>query len=282
MHDIRGSIAVITGAGSGIGRALAQELVSRGASLALADINSTGLDETRKLLGTAACKTYVVDVSDPADVEGFAQQVTRDFGRASLLLNNAGVALRGTFAEVSLADMEWLLGINFWGVVYGCKFFLPLLQREAEAHIVNISSAFGLMGIPGQAAYCSSKFAVRGFTEVLRHELSATNIKVTCVHPGAIRTPIAVNARAGAGAQPIGAEIVKMFEELAQTTPETAAGAIVKGILKNQPRVLIGPDASQIDILQRLMPVRGPTLVVSRLQKQALSMNVPNAAAVTH
>src|SRR5258708_586635 len=175
MRDLRGAVAVITGAGSGIGRGLAMELAAAGAQLAL---------------GSAKANTYVVDVSSASVVQDFANQVRRDFGRASLLINNAGVALYGTFAEVSLADMEWLFNINYWGVVYGCKFFMPLLEQEADAHIVNISSVFGLIGPPGQAAYSSSKFAVRGFSEVLRMELAATNIHVTCVHPDRVKTTI--------------------------------------------------------------------------------------------
>src|SRR5262249_46205028 len=165
--------------------------------VALADVNATGLEETRKLLGAASARTYTVDVADRASVARFAEDVRRDFGRASLLVNNAGVALYGTFAEISLADMDWLMRINLWGVVHGCKFFLPLLEREADARIVNISSVFGLFGPPGQSAYCSSKFAVRGFSECLREELRATSVKVTCVHPAGIATSIAENARAG-------------------------------------------------------------------------------------
>jgi NAD(P)-dependent dehydrogenase (short-subunit alcohol dehydrogenase family) len=186
MRTIKNTVAVVTGAGSGIGRALAQSLAAQGARLALADVNSKGLEETRKLLGSAEAKTYSVDVSKASAVEAFARDVERDFGGAALLVNNAGVALQGTFMEISLDDMEWLMGINFWGVVYGCRFFLPLLQKAPEAHLVNISSVFGMIGPPGQAAYCSAKFAVRGFTEVLRQELRLTNVKVTCVHPGGI------------------------------------------------------------------------------------------------
>ncbi|HLY92692.1 MAG TPA: SDR family NAD(P)-dependent oxidoreductase, partial [Candidatus Angelobacter sp.] len=150
MQKISGSVAVLTGAASGIGRALAQDLAARGAQLALADLNPAGLEETRKLVGSAVARTYVVDVSQAASVENFAGHVQRDFGRASLLINNAGVALMGRFDEVSLDDMEWLVRINFWGVVYGCRFFLPLLEREPDAHIVNLSSVFGLIGPPGQ------------------------------------------------------------------------------------------------------------------------------------
>src|SRR5689334_14999747 len=180
MREIHGAVAVVTGAASGIGRALAVDLARRGAQLALVDVNAAGLEETRALLGNAVARTYIVDVSKAAAVEALANDVQRDFGRASLLVNNAGVALMGTLAELSLDDFAWLIGINFWGVVYGCKFFLPLLAREPDAHIVNVSSIFGLIGPPGQTAYSSSKFAVRGFSESLREELRETTaIKVT-------------------------------------------------------------------------------------------------------
>ncbi|HEU4415373.1 MAG TPA: SDR family NAD(P)-dependent oxidoreductase [Candidatus Angelobacter sp.] len=271
MREIRGSVAVVTGAGSGIGRALAQDLARHGAQLALADVNSAGLEETRRLLPDAAVRTYSVDVANAAAVEAFARKVEQDFGRASLLVNNAGVALMGTFAEVSLADMEWLMGINFWGVVHGCKFFVPLLQREPDAHIVNISSVFGLIAPPGQTAYASSKFAVRGFSEALREELRATGkIKVTSVHPAGIATPIADNARAGAGSQAeMRAEARKQFKKVALITPEEAARVIMKGILGNKNRVLIGSDAYRIDRIARLFPSRAGAMFADWLAKRA-------------
>ena len=177
MKQLRGAVAVVTGAGSGIGRALAEELASAGAQLALADLNAAALEETLAMLGSTSARLYQVDVADPSAVNQFALQVQKDFGRASLLINNAGVALYGTFAEVSLDDMQWLFRINFWGVVHGCKSFLPLLQQEPDAHVVNLSSVYGLFGPPGQSAYASSKFAVRGFTEVLRQ---VTNMYPIC------------------------------------------------------------------------------------------------------
>jgi NAD(P)-dependent dehydrogenase (short-subunit alcohol dehydrogenase family) len=270
MREIRGAVAVVTGAGSGIGRALAVELASAGAQLAIADVNRGGLDETSKMLGSATVKTYVLDVSDAAAVEAFAGQVNKDFGRVSLIVNNAGVALHGTFAEVSLADMEWLIKINFWGVVYGCRFFMPLLEKEPEAHIVNVSSVFGLVGPPGQTAYAASKFAVRGFTESLRSELRGTRIHVTCVHPGGIRTAIAENARVGAAASAKEAALTKeRFKKVTPTTPATAAQTIVKGILRNNPRVLIGTDARQIDLMARLAPKSASSRLASLFEKTA-------------
>lgn len=268
MREIRGAVAVITGAGSGIGRALAVQLAALGAELALADVNAAGLEKTRQLTGAAKAKTYAVDVSKAAAVEDFAGRVQKDFGRASLLVNNAGVALHGTFAEISLEEMEWLIGINFWGVVYGCKFFLPLLQREPDAHLVNISSVFGLFGPPGQTAYCSSKYAVRGFSESLREELRETSVKVTCVHPAGIATRIAEDARAGAATR--GEDRTQALARAAQLLripPEEAARVIIQGILQGKSRVLIGKDAYRIDFLQRLFPSRASAMLSKWAQR---------------
>jgi NAD(P)-dependent dehydrogenase (short-subunit alcohol dehydrogenase family) len=208
-------------------------------------------------------------MSPIAAVQNLARAVEKDFGRVSLLVNNAGVALFGTFAELSLEEMEWLIGINFWGVVYGCKFFLPLLERESDAHIVNVSSVFGLIGPPGQSAYCSSKFAVRGFSECLREELRATPVKVTCVHPAGIATRIAETARVGAATRAEEhAQILERASQVLTIPPEEAARVIVRGILADKKRVLIGKDAYRIDILQRLMPARANAMLSSWLQKR--------------
>jgi NAD(P)-dependent dehydrogenase (short-subunit alcohol dehydrogenase family) len=270
MRELNGAVAVITGAASGIGRALAVDLAKRGAQLALADVNPAGLKETRALLGGATARTYTVDVSKAPEVEDFANRVQQDFGRASLLMNNAGVALMGTFNEVSLEDMEWLIAINFWGVVYGCKFFLPMLQREPDAHIVNVSSIFGLIGPPGQTAYAASKFAVRGFSESLREELRAgSSIKVTSVHPAGIATPIAHTARAGRGTTAAACrEAEEYFKKVAVIAPEVASHVIIKGILGNKNRVLIGADAYRIDRMQRLFPVRASAMFADWLAKR--------------
>ena len=270
MNQFPGAVAVVTGAGSGIGRALAQELAAAGAQLALADINGGGLEQTLALLGSARARAYQADVGNASAVDEFAAKVREDFNRASLLINNAGVALYGTFSEVSLADMEWLFGINFWGVVHGCKSFLPLLQQEPDAHIVNLSSVYGLFGPPGQAAYASSKFAVRGFTEVLRQELKSTNIKVSCVHPAGIQTAIADNARLGQKTNPQEAAILReRFKKLAPTSPTQAARTILKGILRNRPRLLIGADAYRIDVMQRIAPSRGVDALISIMETRA-------------
>ncbi|HWZ43286.1 MAG TPA: SDR family NAD(P)-dependent oxidoreductase [Candidatus Saccharimonadales bacterium] len=275
MKNLSGAVAVITGAGSGIGRALALELAGHGAQLALADKNQAGVEETRALVvksnSQTTVKTYLLDVGDAAAVEGFAGSVQKDFGRASLLINNAGVALFGTFAEVSLADMEWLMRINFWGVIYGSKLFMPMLEREPEAHIVNISSAFGLIAPAGQTAYGSSKFAVRGFSQALRLELKAagSRVQVTCVHPGGIKTNVAASARDGAGTNPAANAAAKaLFSQIAATSPEQAAKVIVKGVLADKGRVLIGADAYQMDMLQRLFPYRCGDMIAKTFESR--------------
>ncbi len=269
MSQIRGVVAVITGAGSGIGRALARQMAAQGAKLALADVNTATLEETRSLLGAATARTYTVDVSNAANMQDFAQCVEQDFGGASLLLNNAGVALFGTFAELSLAEFDWLFRINFWGVVHGCKFFLPMLLRQPEARIVNVSSVFGLFGPPGQSAYAASKFAVRGFTDSLREELRGTSVKLTCVHPAGVATNIAQNARAGVAARAQDQEAAKKsYARALRIPPEMAAGAIVEGIMADKDRVLIGRDAYRIDFFARLMPSRASAILTSWIQKR--------------
>jgi NAD(P)-dependent dehydrogenase (short-subunit alcohol dehydrogenase family) len=279
MNKLEGAVVVVTGAGSGIGRALAQELALHSTQLALADVNSAGLEQTRQLLGSAPARTYVTDVSEASEVENFVRQVEKDFGRVSLLINNAGVALYGTFKELTITEFDWLFRINFWGVVHGCKFFLPLLEREPEAHIVNISSVFGLIAPAGQTAYSASKFAVRGFTQALRQELIDTNITVTCVHPGGIRTNIAENARAGVATRPEDqAEARERFNKVVRTSPEKAARVIVNGIMRNQARVLIGADAYQIDLIQRLMPVRSGSWLAGMIERRTPKLVTSKAA----
>jgi len=250
-------VAVVTGAGSGIGRALAQQLAKAGSALALADINEAGLAETVASFSSKSSQvtTHILDVSDEAAVQAFADDVNQRHGRVTLLINNAGVALYGTFQEISLSDFRWLMGINFWGTVYGVNCFLPILKQQPRAHIVNLSSVYGMIGPVGQAAYCSSKFAVRGFTECLRHELEGTSVGVSCVHPGGIRTPIARHAKLGANTpQSQKEENVALFERVAATSPEAAAARILEGVERREPRILIGKDARQIDIVQRLRP----------------------------
>jgi NAD(P)-dependent dehydrogenase (short-subunit alcohol dehydrogenase family) len=254
---LQGGVAVVTGAGSGIGRALAQQLSAAGSALAIADIDEKGLAATAASLPSkkVALSTHVLDVSDEAAVKGFAVDVAARHGRVTLLINNAGVALHGTFEEISLDDLRWLMGINFWGVVYGVTYFLPILRKQPRAQIVNLSSVFGIIGPPGQSAYSASKFAVRGFTEVVRHELEGTSVSVSCVHPGGIHTPIAKRARLGAHAPESKRQAaVDYFEKVTPTSPEAAAARILKGVEKREPRILVGRDARQIDIVQRLRP----------------------------
>jgi NAD(P)-dependent dehydrogenase (short-subunit alcohol dehydrogenase family) len=257
MSFLSDGIAVVTGAGSGIGRALAQQLAEAGSALALADVDEAGLLQTAESLlrKGAPVTTHVLDVADEAGVRSFAEDVSKRHGRVTLLINNAGVAMEGTFEQISLDDFRWLMNINFWGTVYGVKYFMTMLKQEKRAHIVNLSSVFGLIAPPGQPAYSASKFAVRGFTECLRHELEGTPVHVACVHPGGIRTAIARRARIGAGVTRTGRdEDVARFERLFRTSAEDAAARILRGVERNEPRILIGTEAYQIDILQRLRP----------------------------
>ena len=257
MSFLSGGVAVVTGAGSGIGRALAQQLAKAGSALALADMDEAGLNETAQSVGGqhGLVTTKVLDVADESGVSTFAEEVARRHGRVTVLINNAGVALHGKFEEISLDDFRWLMNINFWGTVYGVKYFLPMLKQEQRSHIVNLSSVFGIIAPPGQPAYSASKFAVRGLTECLRHELAGTSVRVSCVHPGGIRTSIARRARIGANAAGTWREEnIAQFERLARTSPELAAGRILRGVERSEPRILVGTDAYQIDILQRLRP----------------------------
>jgi NAD(P)-dependent dehydrogenase (short-subunit alcohol dehydrogenase family) len=270
MKDFQNKVAVITGAGSGIGRALARDLAAAGARLALSDVNQVGLQETADSLGLGSDRliTEAFDVADRDAFYAFAERVTGHFGAAHLVFNNAGVALGATVEEMSYEDFEWLMGINFWGVVHGTKAFLPHLKAAGEGHIVNVSSVFGLIGVPTQSAYNASKFAVRGFTEALRQELEMEGGRVSCtsVHPGGIKTNIARNARMGAGVEKITGDVDKArrdFEKMFRTTPEEASQTILKGVKGNKRRVLIGSDARAIDSMQRLMPTAYQRIMVA-------------------
>jgi short-subunit dehydrogenase len=195
----------------------------------------------------------VLDIADPAAIAALPAAI----GGAAILINNAGVALAGTFEQASLEDFEWLMNINFWGAVRLTRAFLPLLRAQPAGQIVLLSSVFGLIGPPGQTAYAASKFALRGFGESLRHELEATNIGVTIIHPGGIATNIARSSRIGQGVDPIEArDGIAQFQTMLKTKPEAAAARIIAGLEKREKRILIGADATQIDIIQRLLPVR--------------------------
>ncbi len=258
MSLSKNSVAVITGAASGIGRALAVRFAEeKVAGIAICDVNEQGLDETFEMvekLGAAVSK-HIVDTSKLEQIERLKTEILEKHGRATHLINNAGVGLMGTFEQISLEDFEWLMSINFWGVVYGCKVFLPVLKQQESAHIVNISSVFGLVAPPEQTAYCASKFAVRGFTESLRHELEETNVRVSCVHPGGIKTNIARNSRIGEKTpEDYKEQGVKFFDKVALTSPEQAAETILSGIKSENPRILIGKDAHAINYVSRLFP----------------------------
>jgi len=255
---IKGGVAVITGAASGIGAALAANLARRGMDLALADRNADGLAATAVLARAAGVKVseHLLDVTDVAALEALPEAVLAAHGKVTVLVNNAGVALIGDFDQVSLTDFAWLMDINFWAPVRLTKAFMYALRQENAAHIVNISSVFGIIAPPGQAAYCAAKFAIRGFSESLRHELAATNISLTVVHPGGIRTAIADSARLSQGIDPAEARAATAeFNKFLKTSPEDAAEAIAQAILARKPRLLIGRDARFIDIIQRIFPV---------------------------
>jgi butyryl-CoA dehydrogenase len=275
MQSFNDKVAAITGAGSGIGRALAEGLSRAGAELALSDVNPKTLDETAELvrkLGTRVTTT-VLDVSKRDAVYAWADKVVKDHGRANLVFNNAGVAVGSTIEGVSYEDFEWIMGINFWGVVYGTKAFLPHLRASGEGHIVNISSVFGIIAVPGNGTYNASKFAVRGFTEALRQELDLTGgaVSCTCVHPGGIKTNIARDSRVSDSMKGVLVKDVeegrKNFEKMFRTTPEQAASVILGAVKKNRRRVLIGSDARAIDVMARLLPTAYQRLTVSQVRR---------------
>ena len=269
------SVAVITGAASGIGRALAVKLAEEKiAGIVISDVNEAGLAETGEMVAALGVpvSTHVIDVSKLVEVQRLADETIAKHGRVTHLVNNAGVGVIGTFDQLSIEDFEWLMAINFWGVVYGCKVFLPLLKGEDSAHIVNISSVFGLIGPPEQTAYVASKFAVRGFSESLRHELEGTNISVSSVHPGGIKTNIVRNSRVGAETPDEWKQQgAKFFDRVAKTTAETAAEVIIKGIKDRSPKILIGKDARAINLIARLFPT-GYLKVIERLNGHKMSL----------
>lgn len=261
MTTIRGSAAVVTGAASGIGRALALALAARGCDLALADRDEAGLQAVAAEIKGAyrqKVSVHLVDVAEPRQIEDLAKAAIASHPRLNIVVNNAGVALLGRFHEISQADMEWLMAINFWGVVHGTRAFLPHLKEQREGHIVNLSSIFGIIAPPGQTAYAASKFAVRGFSESLRHELELTksSVRLSVVHPGGVATNVANNSRDGAHMTDNlrRAESLDRFKHMAITAPDAAAVRIIQGIERNEPRILIGRDARRMDLLQRLKP----------------------------
>jgi short-subunit dehydrogenase len=273
MTAIRGA-AAITGAASGIGRALAIEFAGRGCDLALADRDEAGLKALADEIGKQRKVTvHRVDVGEAGDIAQFARDATSAHPQLNIVINNAGVALMGTFEEIDQAQMQWLFDINFWGVVHGTRAFLPHLKTLAEAHIVNVSSIFGIIAPPGQSAYAAAKFAVRGFSESVRHELAVAGspVKLSVVHPGGIATAIARNSRTGVGVTDNArrSQMIERFETAAKTTPKDAALRIIKGIEKNEPRILIGNDARFMDLLQRFRPGAYWAPLQKKLEKMA-------------
>jgi NADP-dependent 3-hydroxy acid dehydrogenase YdfG len=271
MKTLQDKVAVITGAGSGIGRALALDLAGRGARLALSDVDESGLAETVRLVeaaGVREVRSARLDVADRAAVAAYADTVAGHFGRVNVMINNAGVALAGDFTELDYDDIDWIIGINFWGVVHGTKEFLPHLIASGDGHLVNLSSLFGLVSMPGQSMYNASKYAVRGMTEAIREEMlvAGHRVGVTAVHPGGIKTAIARNSRVAANEDQ--AATAKFFDEkLAKMTPERAAEIIVKGILGNKARVLVGLDAHALHHLAKLTGSRYQDIVARSSKK---------------
>lgn len=256
--NLKGRVAVVTGAASGIGRAVACSLAERGCHVALADIDEAGLESTASLIGNRVRVTrHRLDVADAGAVGRFPEEIIAAHGGVDVLVNNAGVALGGTFEQVAPDEFDWLMAINFSGVVNMTRAFLPHLKAQPEAQIVNLSSLFGLIAPPGQTAYSAAKFAVRGFSQALRHELLAegSRVGVTVVHPGGVRTRIASSARIARNAPVQSEEEKRRFEHLLRMPPERAGEIIVRAAERRQARVLVGLDAGLVSVLERVAPV---------------------------
>jgi short-subunit dehydrogenase len=253
----QGRICIVTGAASGIGRAVAIALAREGATLAISDKNAAGLEETRALMGDASSNRHLVDVfdvADPAAIEAYARRTKEVLGNADFLFNIAGLTRVGDFADSPLDAFEKIFNVNFWGVVRLSKAYLPQLL-DTRGGIINISSLFGFIGYPGQAHYCASKFAVRGFSEAIAAELEEKGVRVTSVHPGGVATAIARNAEVDQLPQGTDrASLISNFDRLAITTPEAAAEVIIAGVSKGRRRIVVGRDARLISFVQRLFP----------------------------
>ncbi|MBV9486164.1 MAG: SDR family NAD(P)-dependent oxidoreductase [Frankiaceae bacterium] len=270
--EYAGKTAVITGAGSGIGRALALDLAGRGAQLAISDINLVNVEETAKLCEKvgATAHAYELDVAKREAMVAHAEQVVADFGAVNLVVNNAGVGLMANVVDMSWEDFDWLMGINFWGVIHGTKAFLPHLIASGDGHLVNISSVFGFVGVPSQSAYNAAKFGVRGFTEALRQEMLIAGhpVAVSCVHPGGIRTNIARDARSAIPeTEAEREEQAERFAKAARTTPEQAAATILRGVDRKKARILIGPDAYLFDAVPRILGAGYQRLTASAIKR---------------
>lgn len=272
MKSFADKVVVITGAGSGIGRALAQYFADAGAKLALSDWKAGDLTDTIESLAVAADTEVFSESFDVSNLQAFSKfrdGVLDKFGQVDIVINNAGVALAQTIEDVSIEDFEWVMNINFWGMVYGTKLFLPELKKRPEATIANVSSVFGMISVPTQGTYNASKFAIRGVTEALWHELEDTNVTALSIHPGGIKTNIVNNARFYVG--PDGEQShdcnKQKFDKLARTTPDKAAAQIAKAIRKKKKRLLIGADAILVDRVQRYHPLGYWSLLKNLLPK---------------
>lgn len=268
MKDLQNRVAAVTGAASGIGRMLAVHLAGQGCNVAISDVDRAGLQQTSDMIDSRDVRitSHIVNVADRDQVKAYAEDVVDKHGCIHLLINNAGVVVTETIEDVGYDDFEWIMGINLWGVIYGCKAFLPYLKQQDEAHIVNISSVNGIFTNPNNGPYCTTKYAVRGFTETLCQELKKTSVRVSCVHPGGIKTNIVRNARYYKAADPDinHEELVEVFDEfLAWTTADKAARIIISGIKKNKHRIMVGPDAYVYDWLKRLFPIGLQKLVAA-------------------
>src|SRR3954447_4373541 len=273
MRTLDNKVVVVSGAGSGIGRALALDVAGRGALVAVADWNEAGLAETVELLknaGAREVRSDLLDVSDRARFASYALAVNDQFGRVDVVVNNAGVSHTGPVTEMEYADFDWLMGVNFWGVVHGTKEFLPHLIASGDGHLVNISSLFGLISMPGQSMYNAAKYAVRGMSEAVREEMLVAGypVGVTVVHPGGIKTAIVRNGRVSAKEDK--AQTAKFFDEkLARMEPERAAEIILKGVEGDKARVLVGIDAHAMHHLAKLTGSRYQDVFANRARKIA-------------
>jgi NADP-dependent 3-hydroxy acid dehydrogenase YdfG len=259
MKNFNTKVAAITGAGSGMGRALAQSLARQNCHVAISDINVEGLQETADSLSDSnvTVSQHPLDVSDKLAVKQFAADVVSQHGQVNMIFNNAGVSVTDSCEHMTYDNFEWLMNINFWGVIHGTRAFLPFLQKVDEAHIINTSSIFGTIALPSQSAYNASKFAVRGYTYALRQELADTHIGVSCVQPGGVKTNIVKTSRyvPKDNDSPTVEEAAKEFESIAGLTSEQAAEIILTGVRKNKTQILVGRDAKFIALLERIAPI---------------------------
>lgn len=277
MKDFAGKVAVVTGAGSGIGRALAIDLAGRGARLAISDVDTEGLATTREACEARFADVHAatLDVTDRDGVFAYADEVATYFGTVNLVVNNAGVALAANALDQDMADIQRVMDVDWWGVAHGTQAFLPKLVASGDGALVNISSIFGLVAIPGQSAYHAAKFAVRGYTEAIAQEAALDDLPITvhCVHPGGILTNIARNAEVRGD----WGDLQPAFDRLARTTPERCAEVILTGVARGRPRILVGADAWAMHLVQQTLGVRGLGLLrrVTRAVAERAGMRVP-------